>query len=164
MSTLYELTEEYQYLYDLLSSGEIDEQTFNDSLEGMFFDEALEIKAESCAKIITMLVGYSKIAQSEAERLTEKSKALSENAKRLQKNLYEAMKRTNKKKFKTALFSFWIQKNSPSVFIAENAEIPSKFIIEQPPKIGRRGLLEALKNGAEIDGVSIVQDDSLRIK
>lgn len=33
--TLYEMTANAIYLYDLLSNGDIDEQTVNDSLEGM---------------------------------------------------------------------------------------------------------------------------------
>ena len=48
MATLYELTNQANALYELLQGEEIDEQTFNDTLEAMGAGE----KIESYCKII----------------------------------------------------------------------------------------------------------------
>ena len=79
MPTLYELTKDYQYLYSLLSAGDIDEQAFNDSMESMMFNEEFEQKAENYAKIIRMLEHDAQASEAEKLRLDKRSKAFSMN-------------------------------------------------------------------------------------
>ena len=167
--TLYELTTDYQYLYDLLSQGEIDEQTFADSVEGMMFDEQLESKAEEYAKIIKMLEGDAEVAKAEATRLSARKTAFEANAKRMKDRLYDTMKATGREKFKTALFSFGIQANPPALVVDDvNSilEIPryKKDVVWDESMIDKKALKDDLKSGEVIPGAHLEQGESLRIR
>jgi len=70
---------------------------------------------------------------------------------------------TDKKKFKTEYFSFNIQKNAPSLDIANEDHIPDKYYITER-KLQKRELLDAVKGGLEVDGVLLKQSESLRIR
>ena len=62
MSTLFELTNEFNQLYELATSDEVDEQAFNDTLEGMMFE--LEQKSEGYVHVLERL-------DMEAQKATE---------------------------------------------------------------------------------------------
>ena len=164
MATLYELAKTYQELYEKLASEVIDDQTFQDTLESIEFDESFEEKAEGYAKIIASLKADSKSIKAEEERLSARRKALESNASRLLDNLYAAMKSTGKEKFKTTLFSFGIQKSPPALRIDSDADIPEKFLLPQPSKVDTGALKEAIKNGANYPGIELTQGESLRIR
>ena len=70
---------------------------------------------------------------------------------------------TDKKKFKTEYFSFNIQKNAPSLDITSEINIPNEYYITER-KLQKKELLDAIKKGAEIDGVALKQSESLRIR
>jgi len=163
MSTLYELTGEYLYLYDLLSQGEIDESIFNDSVEGAMLEERLEEKADGYGMIIKTLEADAKAAKAEADRLAERAKSFSNSASRTRERLYEAMKVMNRNKIKTPLFSFNIQNNASSVSIADDAVIPNEYInITVSPN--RKAIKEALEKGVTIQGCELKTSQSLRIR
>lgn len=161
-STIYELTNSYMDLLYLLEDGEMDAEALRDTMEGI--EGEIEIKAENYAKVMTELKARSEALTNESKRLAERAAAINNNVDRMKHTLEMMMETTGKTKFKTNLFSFNIQNNPPSVDIAENAKIPEVFLIEQPPKIDKKGILEALKAGKEVDGCTIKQGRSLRIR
>ena len=115
MATLYKLTDDYLTLLEMAEDPDIDEQALRDTMEGI--EGALEIKAEGYAKIIRMLEGDAAACDAESKRLRNKKQAIERNIDRMKKALQFAMQTTGKTKFKTALFSFGIQKNPASVVI-----------------------------------------------
>jgi len=150
-------------LYNLLSDGEIDEQTFNDTLEAMAFTDRLEDKAEAYAKIIKLLEANAAAADSEAKRLAERKVSFANNAKRLKDNLYNTMKLTRHEKFKTPLFSFGIQANAPAVEIFSESKLPSEYFrVKREPD--KSAIKDALKAGKDVAGCRLVQGESLRIR
>jgi len=163
MATLYELETEYRYLYDLLSQGEIDEQTFNDSIEGAMLNERIEEKAEGYAQIIRSLEADKDAVKAEAKRLSDRATAYENNAKRLRERLQEAMVSTKRTNFKTLLFSFAIQNNPKSVSIADDAVIPKDYLrITESPD--RTAIKAALEKGITVPGCVLTQSTSLRIR
>ena len=66
MATIYELTEQANALYNLLQAEEIDEQTYNDTLEAMGAGE----KVESYCKVIKQLQSDAEMYKTEIDRLT----------------------------------------------------------------------------------------------
>ena len=79
-------------------------------------------------------------------------------------SLENAMRITGRTKFKTALFSFGIQKNPPSVEITdEDAAMKSEYI-KTEVKLDKTSIKEALKNGAELGFAQLVQSEGLRIR
>ena len=165
MATLYELTDDYLTLLEMAEDPDIDEQALKDTMEGI--EGALEIKAEGYAKIIRMLEGDAAACDAESKRLRNKKQAIERNIDRMKKALQYAMEVTGKTKFKTALFSFGIQKNPASVVIDEGyiENIPDRFLIPQDPQIDKKAIKEALKAGEDLEGIAHLSETySLRIR
>ena len=163
--TLYELTEDYMNLLELAEDPDIDEQAFMDTLEGI--EGALEDKAEGYAKVIRTLEGDAAACDAEAKRLRNKKQTIENNIKRMKAALQYAMQATGKTKFKTALFSFGIQKNPAAVVIDEGyiENIPDRFLIPQDPQIDKKAIKEALKAGEDLEGIAHLSETySLRIR
>ena len=163
--TLYELTEDYMNLLELAEDPDIDEQAFADTLEGI--EGALEDKAEGYAKVIRTLEGDAAACDAESKRLRNKKQTIENNIKRMKTALQYAMQATGKTKFKTALFSFGIQKNPAAVVIDEGyiENIPDRFLIPQDPQIDKKAIKEALKAGEDLEGIAhLEQTESLRIR
>lgn len=159
---LYELTQNYLNLQELLENEEIPKEMVIDALDNV--GEELEAKAENIAKLIKTLevdiTGY----KAEELRLSNKRKSLENRVKSLKEYLDNAMKVTGKTKFKGQLFSFSIQKNPPSVNVVDEKLIPEEYFTPQEPTLDKKRLLTDIKNGAEIPGAEIKQTESLRIR
>lgn len=161
MATLYELTEEYRQLLDMMEDDSVDPEVLKDTLEGV--DGELEIKAENCAKVIAELGGKVDVIDREIERLKGKKDVLNNNIKRIKQQIEKAMIDTGKKKFKTDLFSFGIQKNPPAVVIDQEDQIPKEYWVAQEPKLDRTAIKQWLKEN-EADWAHLTQTESLRIR
>ena len=109
MSSLYELTEQYEGIRMMLYDGETDEQTILDTLESI--DAEIEEKADNYAKIIQDMKSSIEILKAEEERLKTRRKRLEARENLLKTRLEENMRFIGKTSFKTALFSFNIQSN-----------------------------------------------------
>lgn len=163
MATLYELTAEYQSILEMAEDPEIDPDVLADSMEGL--DYEIEEKADGYAKIIRQLMSDSEGYKAEISRLTARKQAVDNNITRMKQSLENAMIATNKRKFKTGLFSFNIQKNPASVVIDDESKIPDEYLIEQEPKIDNNKLKKDLKNGVDLQGAAhLMQTESIRIR
>lgn len=163
--TLYELTEDYMNLLALAEDPDIDEQAFLDTLDGI--GGAIEDKAEGYAKIMRQLEADAAACDAESKRLKNKAKTIDNNIKRMKQALQYAMQATGKTKFKTQLFSFYIQKNSASVVMDEQyiENIPERFLVRKDPEINRKAIRDAINAGEDIGGIAhLEQTESLRIK
>ena len=96
----------------------------------------------------------------------DREKALRNSADNLKKYLETMMLEVDKKKFKTKLFSFNIQKNAPSVKVEVEELLPKKYLIPQPDKVDKKQLLKDLKAGVieANENMRLVQTESLRIR
>lgn len=154
---LYELTEMYLNLKDM----DIEEGDLNAALENI--DDEIETKADNIAKVLRDFDGDIEALKSEEERLAKKRKAIENRQKQLKEYLQNAMLVLDKRKFKTDLFSFNIQKNAPSLKILDESKIPEDYYkIEK--KLNKNDLKEAVKNGLFEDAAELVQTESLRIR
>ena len=142
---------------------EIDEEVFKDTLEGI--EGELEIKADGYAKVIAELENRSEGLDREIKRLTDRKKAIGTNIARIKGNLEAAMIATGKKKFKTDLFSFGIQKNPPRLVLDKGIEdIPMDYYIFQDPVADKEKIKAELKAGETFDFAHLEQTEGLRIK
>lgn len=160
--TLYELTDDYMEVASMIDDPDMDPQTIADTLESIGGE--IEDKAENYAKVIANATAEADGLAKEIERLTRRKKAIETNARRVKDTLQNAMVITGKTKFKTPLFSFGIQKNPASLEIAEGTTIPERYLIPQEPKVDKAAIKAALKDGEVIDGCTLVQGESLRIR
>lgn len=154
---LYELTEAYQNIQQLIIEGRDD---LDDVLAQL--DDAIDQKAEGYGRVIRNLEAQVKALREEEKRLADKRRSIENNIKRLKDNLQESMLTNDKRRIETPLFTFRIQKNAPSVRIVDEDLIPKRFYAEQAPKLMRKELTKALKE-KEIPGAELQQTESLRI-
>ena len=159
---LYELTENYRNLQELLDNPEIDQEIITNALDEV--GEQLEEKAENIAKLIKTLEVEVNGYKTEEKRLADRRKTLENRITGLKSYIDAAMKATGKKKFKGQFFSFNIQKNPPSVNITDSTLIPKEYYIEQEPVLDKKTVLAELKNGVIVPGTELKQTESLRIR
>lgn len=162
MASLYELTDDYLALLEMAEDPDMDEQALMDTMEGI--EGEIEIKAEGYAKIIRMLEGDAAACDAESKRLRNKKQAIERNIDRMKKALQYSMVQTGKTKFKTALFSFGIQKNPASVVIDHAGKVPASYWIPQPPELDKKAIKAYIKENGDVDWAHLEQTESLRIR
>ena len=160
--TLYELTGEYLSLLEMAEDEAIDQDTLMDTMEAIGGE--LEDKADGYAKIISQLAGDAESIKKQIERLTAMKDRIEGNITAMKKSLEAAMIATGKKKFKTQLFSFNIQKNAPSLDLLDEDMVPDMFRVPQPDKIDRRAALNFIKDNGPTAWGKMKQTESLRIR
>lgn len=163
MATLYDLTSDYENLLQLAEDPDTDPQILKDTMEAI--EGEIEEKADGYAMIMKELEAQELALKMETDRLTNRRLAISNNITCLKRGLEAAMRLTGKTKFKTTLFSYNIQRNPASVVVDVPWEqLPEDFLKYKDPDIDKTKLKKALQDGAEIDGVRLVQTESLRIR
>ena len=140
---LYELTANYLALQQMIEDPEADMQMINDTMEAI--DGDIEDKADGYAKVIKNMEASIVAIKAEQDRLTARKNLLELGIKTLKKNLEASMIATGKRKFKTDLFSFSIQKNggkAPVILdVADTSELPDELVrIKEEPD------MEAIRN------------------
>ncbi|OLF32243.1 siphovirus Gp157 family protein [Staphylococcus sp. 47.1] len=161
MSTLFNLKDDYKQVYDLIAE-QGDEQVLNDTLASI--NDALEDKADGYVAVIKSLESDNTAIDEEIKRLQQRKTTNKNGVDRLKETLKETMESTGKTKFKTALNSYNIQNNPPSLNILDEKLIPKDYWISQAPKLNKKDALAELKEGKEIPGVEVKQTRSLRVR
>ncbi len=161
MAKLYELTGQFLELLEMASDESIDQQIINDTLESVDFE--FEQKADGYAKVLKTLEGTIEIIDREVKRLNERKNTVKNNMAGIRENLENAMIATGKRKFKTDLFNFNIQKNPASVVVDDESCVPEIYWIEQEPKLDKTYLRQYLKEN-KVPWAHLAQTESLRIK
>lgn len=156
---LYEMTNAVRQLYELLESGEIDEQIFNDTVENLGAEE----KLEGYCKVDRQLESEIEMLKAEEERLAQKRKSIENNRARLKNAMIDFMDAKNSTKEKAGVFSVSIRESKACSIVDESA-IPEEFLVPQNPKISKSKILEHLKNGEDISGASLQINRSINIK
>lgn len=130
MKSLYELTDWYLQLLDIMDDPDVDPATFDIMFKRI--NDDLEIKADNYAKIIKNMENQVEGIKAEKKRLTERQGTIEKNIDRLKDNLQQSMVVTGKTKFKTDLFSFSIQKNGgalPVIVDVGTDKLPDDLVI-----------------------------------
>lgn len=160
MATLYELTGQYLDIYNL----EIDDETKLDTIESLGLNEEIEAKAENYAKLIRNLEADKQIYKEEEQRFKEKKERIDKKIERLKRDLQASMEITGKTKIKGELFTISVQNSKPSVVVNEDI-LPEKYwAITVSQKPDKKGLYDLLKAGEAIEGATLQENRSLRIK
>lgn len=162
MSNLYQLTNDYETVLNMLYDEDADEQMILDTLEAI--EGEIEDKANNYAKIIKELEAKQNARKEEAKRLTESAKVFENRVKALKSNLFNSMKKTGKTKFETDLFSFNIAKNGGKQTLTIDGEVPEEYtkaVIENDTDKIR----QALESGEKLTFAHLEpRGESLRIK
>lgn len=161
MFKLYELTEMYQNIWDLVNDEDADLEGLEMALKSI--EDNLEGKAENMAKLVKNLEGNITALKDEEQRLARKRISLENQIKNIKQYLEYQLTVMQIDKVKTPLFTIAMQDNPQSVHIMNDDLIPEEFV-KYTKSISKKDLLVALKEGMEIEGAEIKQTKSLRIR
>lgn len=163
MFKMYDLTEMYLNIWDLVN----DEETDLDSLELALqeVEENITVKAENMAKLIKNIEGNVKVLKDEEKRLQGKRRALENKIVGIKDYLEYQLRNMDLKKVQGDIFTVAIQKNPPTVKFTDEELIPEKYK-EQiiTVKIPKKAILDDIKEGIEVPGAEMIQGESLRIR
>lgn len=135
--TLYELTDNYLQLLELMENG-TDEELIREAIENL--DDQFEDKAESYAILILEMEAEAEKCQKEIERLTKRMKNATNSIEHMKNSLTTSMLAIKKTKMKTERFTFSVKGITPSVVIRDEEAVPDAFKNPQPPKIDKKKL------------------------
>lgn len=165
MNSLYELTGFYLQLAEMLDDPIIDQESFQDTMDAI--SDEIEVKADNYAKIIRNMEESIESIKNEQKRLSERKSTLENNVKRMKDNLQECMIATGKRKFKTDLFSFNIQKNGgalPVILDVPTEALPD-FLVQVTEKPDLRAIALYIENSGDTSYAHYGErGESLRIK
>ena len=156
---LYEMTVAASELYDLLTSGEIDEQTFEDTLQAMGTEE----KLESYCKVIRQLEADAEMLKAEKDRIEKKKKTVENSIDRMKNAVITFLKVSGTDKATAGTFSVAISK-SKSVNILDESKVPKKYFIKQDPKLDKKTIRDLLMKGETVKGCELQINEGVRIK
>lgn len=160
---LYELTEMYQNIWELVGDEEVDLDALEIALGQV--EDTLEAKAESIAALVKSIDGDVAALKEEESRLAKRRKALENKQTNIKLYLENQLKVMGIDKVKTQLFTVSLQNNSPSVNILDEDLIPDEYKkTVTTTSIVKKDILEALKLGQVVEGAEIKQGKSLRIR
>lgn len=163
--TLYDLTGELLELMEMAQDPDVDPDALNDTMEAINLN--FNDKADGYAKIIRTLTAQADAIKAETARLKDREKSFRDKADTIKKNLEAAMLATDKRKIKTALFTFSIRRNPASVVMDEPyiENVPERFLKIKDPEIDRAAIKKALQAGENLDGIAhLEQTESLQIR
>ena len=160
---LYELTEMYQNVWNLIEDEDVDIETLEMALNQI--EENIELKAEGMAKLIKSIDGDIAALKEEENRLAKKRKALENKQKNIKTYLEYQLIGMGIDKVKTPLFTVALQNNPPSVRFIDEALIPEQYKVRtELVSIPKKLILDDIKEDKEVAGCELVQGKSLRIR
>lgn len=160
---LYELTQALKQMESMIEEGEYTKEDLRDTLEAL--EMSIDEKVENIVKMVRNMESDVLALKEEEKRLEGRRKALESKVTGLKDYVSYTMTSVGKKEIKTPLFTAKFQKNPPSVDVYDEAMIPGEFFkVDIVEKLDRKALLEHLKKGACIQGATLKQGESLRIK
>ena len=165
MARLHDLTGDYVALYAKLKDCETEEQAqeIMDAIEAVEADIA--VKAENYARALRNKVSEAEMYAAEIKRLTEKKRIAESSAERLKGSIKFAMETAGATEIYTSIGKWKIRRNPPSVTITDETSIPAEYLIPQPSKVDKKGILQAYKTTGEyIPGTDIVQTDGVSFR
>ncbi len=161
LSTLYELADEFKDALENLT--ELDDQAVIDTLESL--EGEFKIKSANVAKYIKNLE-HTLDGMKEAEsNMRDRRASLEKKIVHMREYLKNNLEKSGLKKIDAPDISISMQKNPYKVVITNETEIPSNFIDTKETKaINKEKIKEALKNGEEVAGCELVQENRITIK
>ena len=168
MASIYELTQEFETLWQLMEDGLLDD----DALAGAFdvATEDLAAKLEGYCKFIKNLESDIAGLKEEEKRLATRRKTMENTVERSKLAMQKAMMMAGEKKIPAGSFTCSIQDNPPKVVLDEQylENIPEKFLVPQEPQINKKLMLEMLKENfetPELQGIAhLERSSSIRIR
>ena len=171
--SLYNLVGDFEKFTDVLEQKDITDEmkeAITDALSNLIDD--IDDKVDDYGKAIKIRQANIKARKEEIDRLTALNKADQTAIDRMKDMVEKALIITGKRKVKTSMFTFYMQRNTPSVVMVEGyiENIPEEFLVYPEPTVNKTALKEALEGDDEklkerLEGIAYLdQSESLRMK
>lgn len=161
--TLYAISDQYLQDVEKLTTLELDDQTFADTLESLQGD--MEAKATNVAAFVGNLEGSAKLIRESAARQIERAEAIERKAERMRQYLLDNMLRTGISKIECPWFVLTVKNNPEKVVI--DGDVPPEFMRQPKPPApapDKTAIKEFLKTGAAADWAHLESGKRLEIK
>lgn len=150
---LYELTQNYNNLYELLNDDDIPVEVIEEGLQDI--EDSIDVKFDNIAKFIRSLEGNIKIFKEEEDRLAARRKTMQNKVKSLKGYMLEQLMVMDRTKVEANTFVIRRQKNNPSTQITDAKQLDEHYLIPQEPKVDSKKILEDLKAGKSVKGATL---------
>jgi chaperonin cofactor prefoldin len=148
-------------LYELLESGDIDEQILLDTMESI----GASAKLEDYVHVTKSFEAEITMYDAEIKRLTENKRILQNRIEYMKSKMIEFMQAAGQKTANAGTFKLTMRENKSCEI--ENIDlIPMEYMREIPAKLepDKKAMLTALKNGEKISGASLKTSYSVTAK
>ncbi|UBH07876.1 siphovirus Gp157 family protein [Macrococcus armenti] len=162
MSNLFDLNISELEILEMLENEELSFEDVKDTLDAIK-DEKYR-KYDFMQKMILSLKGDVNTLKERETTLSKRRKSYENKIKSLQNYMLDAMKFKGEEKFKTEEFTYFIR-TTKSTHIEDETLLPERYLIPQPPKVDRQTIKnDIVKNGIEVPGAAIVENESLGVR
>jgi hypothetical protein len=164
--TLYELTSDLRQLQSMV--GEIDEQTFRDTLEGLTGE--IQIKAQNVAYFVRNLESTADAIDEAVERMQARAKALRGRIASTKDYLRFQMNAAGITKIEGPMVRVAVRQNPPAVVVDDEGSLPARFMVMSPPppppqpRPDKKAIADALKAGETVPGAHLERGERLEVK
>src|SRR5699024_9776601 len=162
LKTLYDISNEYKELLDLMQSEEVDEETIQDTIESTGLKDDFRNKIDGYLYVIDDLEASNDRIKNEEKRLAERRRMQEKNIRKMKDTLTDTMQLLDIQKERTDRYTVWVQNNPIKLSIQDDQFIPKEFYEEQQPKLNRKKLTEYIKEGKEKKGEELTQSKGIR--
>lgn len=160
MAMLYEL----DGIYRQLESMELDDETFQDTLDSIDFQTDLEKSLEYFVKMKANADADAQSYKNAKDDFAEKEKRAKAKSDRFKEIINNAMRMSNKKKIETDLFKI-STRDSKVVKIIDETKIPLEFMNEKVTYVPMKKEIKlAIESGRDIAGAELGYNESVVIK
>lgn len=157
MATLYELTGQFLDIYNM----DLDDETKQDTLDSIDWNEDYENKVEGYIKVIKNLDADIEARKNEMDRLKKLNDADKAKKERMKKDLAASMELTGHEKVDTTLFKVSFRKSK--VVEVDMFLLPDEYK-KVEYKADKTTLKQLLNSGQEITGATLVENKNLNIR
>lgn len=147
---LYELSQNYNNLYDLLNNEEVPVEVIEDALKEI--EDEIEIKFENIAKLIRSIEGTTEVIRAEERRLANRRRVMENKVKSLKNYMLDQLNVMDRTRIEANIFVVRKQRNPKSVEVVDKKQLDKKYLIDQEPKVDNRAIKADLDLGREVAG------------
>lgn len=148
---LYELSENFNNLYELIHNEEVPLEVVEEALSEI--EDSIEDKFENTAKLIKHFEGVVSVFKKEEHRLKARRQVYENRIKSIKGYLLNQLEFMERTKIDANTFTVRKQQNPPSIDLNEQ-KLDEKYLIPQPPKPDKKLIKEDMDSGLEVEGAS----------
>ena len=166
--SLFEMNRTIEEFIEKVENGEVPEEAIDDTLEGLELE--FDQKVDGLASYIKSLTAESEAIKNEEKALKKRRESKEKRIDGIKSYIRNAMEDAGKKKIETSKNLVSVTGCVKGVSISNDLQFLEHYPMykaeEKPiiPKVNKKAVYDALKNGVKLQGAELVGGKTLRIK